>query len=141
MSTVRLRKCADRSSLNGRSPSTGIPSMLWTSSPGTDHVEEPRHDLDLDARPLRARAAAAASPRGGSVENAKIDAVDVELGDEVRQFLGSSEHRSDRRDVVVLARVRVDEADDVDAVLRMLEQLARDELADLAGADDRPRSG
>ena len=34
-------------------------------------------------------------------------------------------------------RVAVDEADDVDAVLRMLDELAGDQLADLAGADDQ----
>ena len=35
-----------------------------------------------------------------------------------------------------VAWVRVDEADEVDAVLRVLEELARRELADVAGADD-----
>ena len=33
-------------------------------------------------------------------------------------------------------RVRVDEADEIDAVLRVLKELARSELADVAGADD-----
>ena len=36
-----------------------------------------------------------------------------------------------------LLRLGVDEADEVDAVLRMLEQLAGDQLADVPGADDR----
>ena len=35
-----------------------------------------------------------------------------------------------------LARIGVDEPDDVDAVLRMLDELASDQLSDLAGADD-----
>ncbi len=48
--------------------------------------------------------------------------------------------RADEREMVELGparpRVRVDEADEVDAVLRMLEQLPRRQLADVARADD-----
>ena len=33
--------------------------------------------------------------------------------------------------------VAIDEADDVDSVLRVLNQLARDQLSDFAGADDQ----
>ena len=47
---------------------------------------------------------------------------------------------ADEREVLELGparpRVRVDEADEVDAVLRVLEELPRRELADVAGADD-----
>ncbi len=57
-----------------------------------------------------------------------------------RDDLGEAIRRPDEREVLELGpprpRVRVDEADEVDAVLRVLQELARRELADVAGADD-----
>ena len=55
----------------------------------------------------------------------------------VGQLLGRSEHGQISQACVPLTRVGVEEADDVDAVLGMLEQLPSDELAHFAGADDQ----
>ena len=64
------------------------------------------------------------------------DTVDVECAHD----LGQRVARPEKRNVLELGpasrRVVIDEADDVDAVLRVLEQLPGDHLADLAGADD-----
>ena len=55
--------------------------------------------------------------------------------------LDRAEDRQVAEALAALARMVVDEADHVDAVLGVLQQLARDPLADVAGADDRPCSG
>ncbi len=56
--------------------------------------------------------------------------------DELRQLLGRAEHGQVAEALLALARVLVDEADHVDPVLGVLQQLARDLLPDVAGADD-----
>ena len=57
-----------------------------------------------------------------------------------RTISGSCVRRAEEGQVLEidarLAGLGVDEADEIEAVLRVLEQLARDELADVAGADD-----
>ena len=63
-------------------------------------------------------------------------ALDVEHRDDLGEPIG----RPDEGKVLELGptwpRARVDEADEVDAVLRVLEELSRRELADIAGTDD-----
>ncbi len=56
--------------------------------------------------------------------------------DELRQLAHLAEHGELVEVVAALAWVLVDEADEVDAVLRMLQQLVRDALPDVPGADD-----
>ena len=63
-------------------------------------------------------------------------AVDRVRGHELRQLARRPEHRHARHLAAHLLRVVVGEPDHVDAVLRMLHQLARDELADVACTDD-----
>ncbi len=48
----------------------------------------------------------------------------VEQGDELRQLLGCPEHGQVRELDPALARVGVDEADEIDAVLGVLDELA-----------------
>ena len=63
-------------------------------------------------------------------------ALDVEQRDDVAQAVG----RPDERQVLELGtarpRMRVDEADEIDAVLGVLEELPRSQLSDVARADD-----
>ena len=64
------------------------------------------------------------------------DAVDVETGHDLRQLRRSSDDTEVLEPVDARPRVLVDEADDVHPVLRMLEELLRDTLSDMPGADD-----
>ena len=56
--------------------------------------------------------------------------------DELRKVAEAAEHRQIGDVRAPLARVVVDESDEIDPVLRVLLDLARDQLADVAGADD-----
>ena len=64
------------------------------------------------------------------------DAVDIESGDDLRQLRRPAEDVEVRKPVDPLPRVLVHEADDVDPVLGMLQELPGDALSDVAGADD-----
>ena len=64
------------------------------------------------------------------------DSLDVVLTDDRRQLGGCSEHADPAEVAPQLLRIGIDEADDVDAVLLVLEKLPRDQLADVARADD-----
>ena len=65
------------------------------------------------------------------------DPLDVEAPTIVGQLLGLAEQRQVLELRPALPRARVDEADEVDAVLGVLQELAGDELPDVARADDR----
>ncbi len=64
------------------------------------------------------------------------DALDVEQRDELREASGVPRTLQVLELGAALLRLRVDEADEVDAVLRVLEDLAAEQLADVTGADD-----
>ncbi len=101
----------------------------------TDDLEQARHDVDLhvELSQLADRPELLLVVRVGERDD---HALDVEHRDDLGQPIG----RPDEGEVLELGparpRVRVDEADEVDAVLRVLEELPRRELADVAGADD-----
>ena len=62
--------------------------------------------------------------------------LDVELAQDLRELGRRAEQRQPLQARHRLLRPVVDEADEVDAVLGVLQDLARDELAHLAGADN-----
>ena len=63
-------------------------------------------------------------------------ALDVEQRDDLVKRSGCAEQREVLELGPAVARMRVDEADEVDAVLGVLQELARGELADVTGAED-----
>ena len=100
-----------------------------------DDVEQPGHDVDLDVeRPERADRRE--RRLRGLARERDHDAVDVEHPHDVREPVGRPEKRHGRELGAHLARLAVDEPDDVDPVLRVQQRLARDELADVARAHD-----
>ena len=109
--------------------------MLWTSTRGPITSKNRGIDLDLHT------AVCELSHHGEQIlgtlgEEGEDDAIDVQLRDQRRQVLGSPEQGEITESRVPLARARIDEAHDVGSVLGVVEQLAGDELAHLAGADD-----
>ena len=103
-----------------------------------DDLEQPRHDVDLD---VERRAAIGSSSSVSSCELAARTRRRRARRRALRTSCGSSLRRPRTRHAgrgrcAQLPRLGVDEADEVDPVLGVLEQLARDELADVAGADD-----
>ena len=102
-----------------------------------EHLEQARHDVDLDVELVeladRSRAslvrllARRRRSRARRRERRRAPAAPPAARGPLRSPSPSA----------ALAGVLVDEADDVDAVLRMLEQLRGDALADVAGADDQ----
>ena len=106
-----------------------------------DELEEARNDVDLN---LAVGNSAECVERRlvGELGKGEHDAVDVELAHDLRQLVDRSEHvlvsvcQHACARAVPVCRSSVDEADHVDPVLGMLEELARDQLTDPAGADD-----
>ena len=100
-----------------------------------DQLESTRHDVDLYV--LRSQA-----PHDREdalvvvLRKCDDDALDVELTDELRETLEWSEHRQVLEARTAIAWRVVHEADQVDSVLRVMEELPGNELADVAGADD-----
>ena len=99
-------------------------------------LEQPRHEVDLDVE--RLELADRLERRLVRVARERDDhPLDVEQLDVQRDV----PHAADDREVAdvrpPLGRVVVDEADDVEAVLGMLEELLRDQLADAARSDDQ----
>jgi hypothetical protein len=102
---------------------------------GTEDVEEARHHIDLDAP---------ASERTEVVEQAALvlaregddDPLDVELVDDPGEILDPAEERQLREVLPTESRCLVDEAEEVDAVLRVAKDLGADQLANVARAHD-----
>ena len=84
---------------------------------------------------LRARTSSSCSV-GSRLRERDDHALDVERFDDRGQLRDRAQHGELAETLAALARTVVDEADHVDAELGMLQQLARDPLADVAGADD-----
>jgi hypothetical protein len=102
---------------------------------GAYDLEEPGHDVDLHAHEVE-RPDDPEQLLVGPARERDDHALDVEQADEVGQVPGHPEHRHVLQPRLPFARGVVDEADEVQAVLRMLEQLPRKGLADVARADD-----
>ena len=94
-----------------------------------------RHDVDLDV--LRSQSPHDREDALVVVEGeSDNDALDVELAYELRETLERAQHGEVLEAGTAIARRVVDETDQVDPVLRVMKKLARDELTDVAGADD-----
>ena len=131
---ARLSSRDERESRSGGRPTSGMPSTVWmpTSAPT---ISNRRGTMSIwTSRSLSERMSSSVS--SWIVENATITRSTSSSADELGSSLGRAEQRQVGQVVAALLRARVDEADEVDAVLGVLQQLARDELADLAGADD-----
>ena len=100
-----------------------------------DDVEQPGHDVDLDVEcPERADERERRLVR--SSENATTTRSTSNIAHDVGEPVGRPEKRHVRELRAHLARVVVDETDDVDPVLGVLEELSRDELPDVTRAHD-----
>ncbi|MEZ5098363.1 MAG: hypothetical protein R3C15_00815 [Thermoleophilia bacterium] len=120
----------------GRQREQGQPLDAVQPGVRADRVEQPRHDVHLDAGVLEH----AEDPHPlvvGLAREGDDDALDVEPAHELLELGRLPEHRGAREVGADLPRVGVDEAEQVDPVLAMLHQLARDELADVARAEDQ----
>ncbi len=102
---------------------------------GPDHLEEAGHEIDLDVQVLQ-RADEAEHLLVGVVREGDDHALDVEDPDELRKLLGPAQERQVAQAREALFRLVVDEPDEVETVLRMMAQLLRYELADVAGTED-----
>ena len=100
-----------------------------------DDVEQPRHDVDLHVEALQPR-----DELDGVLVRLGRERdhhpLDIELLDQLGQIARPAQDALAAEVVSQDARAAVDEPDEIDAVLGMLEELAADELADVAGADD-----
>ena len=102
---------------------------------GTDHVEEPRDDVDLDVLVVEL----ADEPNRCLVvltREREDHSLDVQKRDEIEQVAGIAEEREVLEARLALLGIGIDEADEVDAVLGMFQELPGDGLADVAGAHD-----
>ncbi len=101
----------------------------------TDDLEQARHDVDLHVElpQLANRSQQLFVVRVGEGDD---HALDVEHRDDLGETLGRPEERQVLELGPARTRMCVDEADEVDAVLRVLQELPCGELADVAGADD-----
>ena len=100
-----------------------------------DHLEEPGDEVDLDVEVLHG---------ADEVEHLLVrvvregddDSLDVEDLHHLRKLLEAAEDGDIRQAVPARLGLSVHESDEVEAVLRVLAELLRDELADVAGPDD-----
>ncbi len=98
-------------------------------------VEQARHDID--AHVVVRQLARGRQRRLGRVARERDDhALDTELLDDLQQLLRPAEHVEPVEAGRLRLRRIVDEADELDAVLRVVHDLAREPLADVAGSDD-----
>ena len=89
-----------------------------------DDVEEAGHDVDLDVE-LAQRTHDAEHVRRRLLREGDDHALDVEQGDELRKPVGRAQDAQVLDLGAARLRLRVDEAHQVDAVLGVLEDLAR----------------
>ena len=109
--------------------------MLVTSARGTDDVEQPRDDVHLDV--VFAERADDADDFGRRILRERDDhALDIEQRDELRQAIGRAQHAQMLELGTPLLWIRVDVADEIDPVLRVVKDLPPEQLAHVAGADD-----
>ena len=105
-----------------------------------DGLEEPRHQVDLHV---------VLSNRADELEHLLVavpreshdHTIDLVAPDDLADLVRRSEDAHIPQIAARLPWAGIDEADQVDPVLRMLDQLATDELANLTRADDRARFG
>ena len=100
-----------------------------------DDLEEARHDVDLDLEPFELP-----NQRDllhvAFIREGEDDPLDIEYANEVGQLLGGPEQDQMAEILASLLRLVVDEPDEVEPVFLVMEDLPRDQLTDIAGADD-----
>ena len=101
---------------------------------GPMSVEQPRDDVD-DHVAVAERANDVHRLAVGLVGEGDDDTIDAMLVDERPEIVELTERRDVTRLGPALERLRVDEADEIQPVFRVLTDLPRDELADLARPD------
>ena len=100
-----------------------------------DDIEQARDDVHLDVQVVeRANERCDAVVR--VVREGDDHALDLERPNHVTKLVGRAEQRQLFEAGAPLLGLRVDEPDDIDAVLGMLEEFPRDGLTDLACPDD-----
>ena len=134
-SSVRLRSLDECESFSCGRLIIGSPSTVWISTPRADELEEPRDDVDLHGQALE-RADQAQKILVRLVGERDHDPLHVVGADDVRELLRGAEKRQMLEIRARRLRRGVHESDEVDAVLRVLQELAGDELADVSGPDD-----
>ena len=103
--------------------------------PGSDELEEPRHDVDLHVEILEGtKQLECLLVR--VVREGDDHALDVEEADDRREPLDITEQRQVLETLSALLRLGVHETDEIHPVLRMDKELLREQLADVAGTDD-----
>ena len=120
---------------NGRQPHQGQPLDRVDVGARADGLEQARHDIDLD-RLVAERADECERVLVALAGERDDDTLDVERARDLGQVVGLADDRQVAEVAARLLRAPIDEPDEVDAVLRVLEDLARDQLADVAGSDD-----
>src|SRR6266704_2509845 len=100
-----------------------------------DDLEEARHDVDLNVERLE-RAEEIQEIVLGVARERDDHTLDIEAAHDLRQLLGKAEHRQVMQITSALLGRSVHESEQIDPVLRMLEELSPDQLADVARADD-----
>jgi hypothetical protein len=102
---------------------------------GADEFEQARHDVDLDFEILHgAKQLERLLVR--IVREGDDHALDVEQADDRRKSPCVAEQRNVPEVALPLLRLAIDEPDEIDPVLRMVQNLLREELADITRADD-----
>ena len=125
----------ERERRSAGSPMSGRPSAVWMPMFVPDHLEEAWDEVDLDVEILE---------RPDEVEHLLVrvvregddDALDVQDLDHLRQLPEPAEERDVVEALGAVLGLVVDEADEVEPVFGVLAQLLRDQLPDVAGADD-----
>ena len=121
----------------GGRPNRGRPSTECTVTRGPDQLEQPRHEIDLygEGSQLAQQHEQLVHRLVGERDD---HALDVEALDDLGEALRAAEDGQVLGQVAAPGlRLPVDESDDVEPVLRVLDQLAGDQLTDLAGAQDQ----
>ena len=108
----------------GGRPTSCTPSSVSIFDARADDLEQPRHDVDLDVE-LAQRPKQLERLLVDSVREGDDHPLDVEQRDELRELVGPPSSATCSTSASRL-RLLVDEADQVDAVLRVLQDLARE---------------
>ena len=135
MSIARFSTRLDHGRRAAGRPSSGMPSAPWIVVCGPSTSNRRGTTSTWTSSPFSSRIVSSVSVCGAR-ENATITRSTSSAPHEPRELADVAEHGELFEIVVPHARMLVDEAHEVDAVLGVLQQLARDLLADVSCADD-----
>jgi hypothetical protein len=100
-----------------------------------ERLEEPRHDMNANV-PVSKRPNCAQEILVPVVREGEDDVVDVVLVYDVQEVMPRAEERNVRKLEPKFLRLGVHEPDQIRSVLGMLQELAREQLSDVARPDD-----